>query len=175
MKCPACDSNLQEIQVSDLAVDVCQNGCGRIWFDNFELEKVDEKHDTLGEELLQIPRNQNLKVDPSQQRPCPKCENIQMMKHYASVKREVEIDECPSCGGTWLDCGELRQIRQQYATDEDREKAAHSYFSEIFDDQLAQMQTESKSELKQANKFAKMFRFICPSYYIPGEQEWGAF
>jgi len=28
-------------------VDVCQNGCGGIWFDNFELEKVDEKHETL--------------------------------------------------------------------------------------------------------------------------------
>jgi len=24
-------------------------------------------------------------------------------------------------------------------------------------------------------KISNMFRFICPSYYIPGKQDWGAF
>jgi len=68
-----------------------------------------------------------------------------MMKYFASVRYEVEIDECPSCAGIWLDCGELRQIRNQYATEEERKHAAQTYFSEIFDDQLAQMRAESEA------------------------------
>lgn len=175
MKCPACNSDLKQVKVSDLVVDVCQSGCGGIWFDNFELEKVDEQHETLGEELLQVPRNQNIPVDHSETRPCPKCENIYMRKHFASVRREVELDECPGCAGVWLDCGELKQLRNQYATEEDRENAAQSYFSEIFDDKLTQMQSESEEQANKAQKFSKMFRFICPSNYISGDQNWGAF
>jgi hypothetical protein len=28
-------------------------------------------------------------------------------------------------------------------------------------------------ELRKARRIAYAFRFICPSYYIPGEQDWG--
>ena len=34
-----------------------------------------------------------------------------MMRHPFSVKREIEIDECPNCAGYWLDHGELDAIR----------------------------------------------------------------
>ena len=39
MNCPACGNVLKEMTVSDISVDVCQGGCGGIWFDNFELKK----------------------------------------------------------------------------------------------------------------------------------------
>jgi len=29
--------------------------------------------------------------------------------------------------------------------------------------------------LESARKIANAFKFICPSYYIPGKQAWGAF
>lgn len=29
-----------------------------------------------------------------------------MMKHFFSVKKEVELNECESCAGIWLDTGE---------------------------------------------------------------------
>ena len=47
--------------------------------------------------------------------------------------------------------------------------------SEIFDNQLAQMKQASKDELNKAGKIANIFRFICPSFYIPGKQDWGTF
>jgi hypothetical protein len=31
------------------------------------------------------------------------------------------------------------------------------------------------SDLKKAQKVAHAFRFNCSSYYMPGEQDWGAF
>jgi uncharacterized protein len=37
MKCPACFNELTQLQVGSLVVDVCQGGCGGIWFDAFEL------------------------------------------------------------------------------------------------------------------------------------------
>jgi hypothetical protein len=37
------------------------------------------------------------------------------------------------------------------------------------------MLREDKSKLESARKVAGIFKFICPSYYIPGKQAWGAF
>lgn len=175
MKCPACDRELQTMKVSDLTVDVCKNGCGGIWFDNFELRKVDEQHEAAGEVLLDIGRAQIYKIDYSKTRSCPKCKTVNMIKHFFSVKKEVEVDECGSCGGIWLDYGELGKIRKEYTTEEARKKAALAYFAEIFDAKLEKMRAESEATQGKAKKIAKMFRFICPSYYIPGKQHWGAF
>ena len=63
-----------------------------------------------------------------------------------SVRRQVTVDECPNCGSYWLDVGELATVR-----------------------------SELGSEEEGAQKIAQIFRFICPSYYAPGNQEWGAF
>lgn len=175
MKCPACGNDLQKITVKDITVDACKGGCGGIWFDQFELKKVDEPHESAGESLLDIERNENLSSDRSKRRMCPKCEGIVMMQHFVSIKREVEVDECPKCAGFWLDYGELGRIRNQFESEADRKKAAAEYFSEIVDKDLARMRQESKEKSEKSQKIARMFRFVCPSYYIPGKQDWGAF
>ena len=36
MKCPACFNQVTEMQVGSLVVDVCDGGCGGIWFDVFD-------------------------------------------------------------------------------------------------------------------------------------------
>ena len=175
MDCPACEKTLTEKKVADIVVDVCENGCGGIWFDNYELEKVDEEKETAGEALLDIPFDPAVNVDYKKPRPCPRCEHKSMIKHFASVQEKVEVDECPACGGVWLDYGELGLIRSQYATEDERGEAAKAYFSKLFDPKLEAMHRKSEQDLKRARKFARMFRFICPSYYIPGKQHWGAF
>ena len=43
-----------------------------------------------------------------------------MAKNYSSVKREIQIDECYSCFGKFLDGGELEKIRAEYPTEEER-------------------------------------------------------
>ena len=175
MNCPACGNVLQAITVSDIMVDVCEGGCGGIWFDNFELKKFDEPHESAGEELLDIEQDPSIIVDRSQRLKCPKCDDVVMMRHFFSVKKEVEVDECPSCGGFWLDAGELCKIRILFATEQERERAAEEYFSEIFGGEIAAMKAEDQAKLDKIRKISNMFRFICPSYYIPGKQDWGAF
>ena len=175
MICPACVNDLKKLVVGGVTVDVCEGGCGGIWFDNYELRKFDEPHEAGGEKLLGIKRNESIRVDHSKKRNCPKCKNIMMLKHFFCTKQQVEIDECPGCGGLWLDFGELSQIRSQYRTEEERRKAAGEYFEEVFGKELAAMKDVSEENLKKARRIANIFRFICPSYYIPGEQDWGAF
>src|SRR5258708_15744673 len=102
MKCPACFNNLSQMQVGNLVVDVCHDGCGGIWFDAFELQRVDEENEAAGEPLLGIRRDERLVIDLSRKRECPRCSGIKMRRHYFSAKRQVEVDECPNCGGDWL-------------------------------------------------------------------------
>src|SRR5215471_19825938 len=124
MKCPACFNALTEIQVGSVAVDVCQNGCGGIWFDAFELERVDDEKESAGELLVDIHRDERVVVDPTRKRECPRCDGIKLQRHFFSAKRKVEVDQCPNCGGYWLDAGELEQIRTE-RTESAREKQAH--------------------------------------------------
>ncbi len=174
MNCPACGNVLKEITVSDVAVDVCDGGCGGIWFDNYELDKFDEPHEAAGE-LLDIEQDDSITVDHTKRLNCPKCSDVVMMRHFSSVKKEVEIDECSACGGFWLDVGELGSIRGLYDTEEERHQATEDYFSEVFGPTLAAMEATDQAKLDKARKIANMFRFVCPSYYIPDKQDWGAF
>jgi len=175
MNCPACGNELEKMTVGNVVVDVCQRGCGGIWFDNFEIEKFDEPHESAGEQLLDIERDESIVVDRIKRFNCPKCSDIVMMRHFFSVKKQVEVDECPGCGGFWLDAGELGKIRSLFDTEEERHKAAEEYFSEVFGGELAAMGAEDQAKFNKVRKIANMFRFVCPSYYIPGKQDWGAF
>jgi len=161
--------------VGDVTVDVCRGGCGGIWFDSFEFKKFDEPNESAGEELLDVEQDASIVVDHTKRLKCPKCDDLVMMRHFFSVKKEVEVDECPGCGGFWLDAGELRKIRSMFNTEEERHKAAGEYFSEVFGADFAAMQAEDEAKLAKARRVSNMFRFICPSYYIPGKQAGGAF
>ena len=169
MECPACQNQMKQIKASDITVDVCEGGCGGIWFDNFEIKKFNEPHESEGEQLLNIERKKDISVDRSKRLKCPKCDDIVMIRHFFSVKKEVEVDECPGCGGFWLDAGELAKIRSLFKTEQEREKAAEEYFSEIFGDQLDEMKAGSEAKAASIQKITNMFRFICPGYYIPGK------
>ena len=175
MECPACSGTLHEVVVEDITLDVCREGCAGIWFDNYELDKVDEAHESAGEPLLEIARNERVRVDHTRKRSCPRCDGQVMMQHFFSVKREVEVDECPACGGFWLDHGELGAIRTQFDTEDERKEAAEAYFEEVFGEDLDKMRSESREKLERVQRITRIFRFLCPSYYIPGKQSWGAY
>lgn len=176
MQCPACLNKLTQIDVNGVTLDVCKNGCGGIWFDAFEFKKFDEPHEPAGEELLNVPRNPNIHVDHSQRIKCPKCkEDIVMMRHFFSVKQQVEIDECPGCSGIWLDAGELARVRELFESEEARLAAFDEHFNKVFGKIIASEEAASNEELARARKFANFFKWACPSAYIPGKQSWGAF
>jgi uncharacterized protein len=120
MKCPACYNALTEMQVGSLVVDACQGGCGGIWFDGFELQRVDDHVEVAGETLLGIQRDEAVVVDTSRKRECPRCAGVKLHRHFFNARRRVEVDQCPNCNGYWLDAGELAAIREERARAQSR-------------------------------------------------------
>lgn len=115
MNCPACPNELTEFELGGVTLDACAGGCGGIWFDAHELQRVDERHEVQCEHLLRIQRDPRLVVDFSRKRSCPRCEGIKLKRHFFSAQKRVEVDHCPGCGGYWLDAGELEKIRGEVA------------------------------------------------------------
>jgi len=115
MKCPACSNALTEIRVEGIAVDVCEGGCGGVWFDAFELQRLEKLAGNTGGVIGTVTRNPDIRVDASRKRDCPRCPDIKLARHFFSARRRVEVDHCPNCGGYWLDAGELENIRREQA------------------------------------------------------------
>lgn len=127
MKCPACFNELSSLTLGKLTVDVCRGGCGGIWFDAFELQQVDEPHEPGAPWLVDIERDPHLHVDAQRKRACPRCPDVFLKRRHFSAKRRLEVDECPGCGGYWLDAGELEKIREEMEESAHEKQAAAAH------------------------------------------------
>lgn len=113
MNCPACSRPLTKLTVEGVDVDACHGGCGGLWFDNFELAKFDEPHESSVWEQVLVSVDPFVAVDYEAKRDCPKC-SVPMRRHFFSQQRRAHVDSCPQCGGNWLDTGELAQVRAEF-------------------------------------------------------------
>ena len=108
MKCPACKGPLREKGAGGMTLDVCYGGCGGIWFDPTEFERVDARAATTLHTVWQAPFEK--KVVLTEPRFCPRCPNQVLDRKWFSDLKKVEIDQCPKCNGVWLDAGEFSRI-----------------------------------------------------------------
>ncbi len=162
MECPACNRNLKQVNVVGVAVDICEDGCGGIWFDQTELEKFDERHEYDGGVLLDIHRDSNISIDMNKKRGCPKCRDVVMYKHFFSIKRKIEVDECYNCGGFWLDHGALSQIRKQFKTEGERDKATTKYIDPLVEKECGPILAKNEEKLIKTRKIVKLL--LSPFY-----------
>jgi len=49
-------------------------------------------------------------VKLTEPRLCPRCPELVLERKWFSDLKQVEIDQCPKCGGVWLDAGELEEV-----------------------------------------------------------------
>lgn len=126
MKCPACFNELRSFVIGGVTVDACDGGCAGIWFDAFELQRVDDKHEIAADSVLHLQSDPQLAVDFTRRRTCPRCAEIKLMRQLFSPEIRVEIDHCPQCAGYWLDAGELEKIRASKELHSKQEKASAS-------------------------------------------------
>jgi uncharacterized protein len=169
MNCPVCADTLTPVQAGNVTVDVCLGGCGGIWFDQFELQKLDGPQESSGEILINVKRHPALQVDPAQRRCCPRCEDIVMMRHFYSPRRRVEVDECPSCGGFWLDAGELAGIREEQQNPAEQQAAVDAYVNEVSAGVLDPMRAAGTEQAVRARRIGQVFRFGSPLRYRRSE------
>lgn len=160
MKCPACSTSLEKVTAGDITVDTCSRGCGGIWFDESELQKFDEEHEFLPDKLLG-PGAPKKTLDHQAIRKCPRCADEVLVRQFFDVKNQVEINQCWSCCGIWLDHGELETIRAQYETAEDRKAAVEAYAAEYVRESAKVMEkeaTERRQEDEQRERNMGAFR-----------------
>lgn len=136
MQCPACQSELQEIDLHDLKIDLCQDGCGGIWFDRFELNRLNKIHANTLQNLFKTATQKTKTNITKTKRRCPRDTTI-MQQHYHSVRKKIEVDTCPCCAGIWLDRNELDAIQNEYESQHEREEEASRFIEAAFQKILA--------------------------------------
>lgn len=107
MKCPACKNPLREKSAGEMTLDMCYGGCGGIWFDATELQRVSARAATTLHSIWNVPTSHVKLTEP---RRCPRCPELILERKWFSDLQKVEIDQCGKCGGIWLDAGEFSRI-----------------------------------------------------------------
>jgi Zn-finger nucleic acid-binding protein len=167
VNCPACHRALTRFTISGVTVDVCQDGCAGIWFDQGELRSFDGPSEEAGKALLGLISTPRVSVDVSQRRRCPKCPDSVLMRHFFSAKRAVMVDECPTCAGIWLDSGELQQIRTEYGSEGARKQAAQLCLEEILvGDRMNLMRREMNDQLPYDTSRSRMISSLLVAFYL---------
>jgi Zn-finger nucleic acid-binding protein len=147
MDCPVCGKSMVEEIFGNIRVDVCKNGCKGIWFDWGELKELDESNEGAGEALEEALKSPRINDADRGKLQCPKC-GIAMHAHKYKNAKEVNVDECYGCGGFFLDSGELREIRENYMSSEERD----AYIQKLIED------TPMAGETKKAGLRAEACR-----------------
>ena len=112
LRCPRSSSPLTRLRIGGVDTDVCED-CGGLWLDRLELARFEQADSLFGEALVaHLSQFAPTLVDHSFRLRCPHHQQTVMLRRKFSASVPVEIDECPQCGGIWLDSGELAQIRR---------------------------------------------------------------
>lgn len=111
-------------------VDVCKDGCKGLWFDWFELSKLDENLEGAGQALAAALEADRVSDDGRGQIKCPKC-SIPMHIHKYRHEHSVTVDECYQCAGFFLDAGELKAIRSGFMSEQEIKEFTDSIIKDI--------------------------------------------
>jgi Zn-finger nucleic acid-binding protein len=113
LNCPRCLTPLARLRLGGVDTDVCEH-CGGLWLDRLEVARFQNPADAFGDALVahlsQFPMPL---MDHSQRVRCPRHPAAVMRRRPFSAATPVPIDECPECGGLWLDANELAAIRRR--------------------------------------------------------------
>lgn len=107
--CPNADGCLKPVVALDrqgakIALDQCDN-CGGVWFDRYELFRLDEKEagkiDSVDEARFRQPAGQH------PQPICPRCGIGLNQFRDANIPENIQLLSCDQCGGFWVNHGAL--------------------------------------------------------------------
>jgi Zn-finger nucleic acid-binding protein len=110
MHCPKCQMNMEKLEHASIEVERCTN-CKGIWFDALELdhllktpgsEIIDTGHEKIGEQYNRKDRFA-----------CPKCSSQTMIRMVDARQPHIHFEQCKICGGSFLDAGEFRDLREE--------------------------------------------------------------
>ncbi len=158
LKCPACQHDMIKVFIPETGfnVDVCANGCGGIYFDNREFKHFDEPYENIDDISKALDNKNFIAVNENLPRYCPVC-GAKMVKNYSSMRKEVQVDECYSCGGKFLDYGELEKIRAEFNTEAERIADTMAYLYNTVGFEIKQQQEALKEARSKRSPLKKLF------------------
>ncbi|HAV65305.1 MAG TPA: hypothetical protein DCY13_23395 [Verrucomicrobiales bacterium] len=162
--CPVCVQPMTPLAVGRIVVDVCHDGCGGVWFDHFELQKLDEQHETEGDLLAHVGKHPDIARDPVVRLNCPRCADVVLRQHFFCANRKVEVDSCPACGGYWLDHGELGRIRAEFDTAAARALATEEFVRDLDNLHVKEACSRALDKAAQSRSLSAMFRLVGSRY-----------
>ena len=160
MKCPACQNELHEIVVAGIKVQACRGECGGLWFDRFQLKKIQALKPGIGQSLLTIERAEGVKIYRGAEHTCPACETTLLYRHFFSVDGNAEINQCSKCRGFWIDLAGLAKL-QSLPTSQIKQ-AVEKYFETVINEKISGMRLLHDDMAQQAQILIWILQFLCP-------------
>lgn len=112
LRCPRTAAPLVRLRIGGVNTDVCED-CGGLWLDRLEISSFERPESVLGEALVaHLEQFPAALLDHSLRLRCPRHPEVVMLRRAFSRSIPVAVDECPQCGGLWLDTDELAEIRR---------------------------------------------------------------
>ena len=110
--CPDCDVIMTQLSFLDVLVDTCPQ-CAGIFFDEGEVSQIrarggEKAFDDL-DSIVQ-PAPDYVPHEGSKFRRCPNCQSS-MHRYRYMYASPIFLDSCESCGGVFIEDGELKQMR----------------------------------------------------------------
>ena len=115
MKCPLDGNELaKQTYESNIEIDKCPQ-CGGMWLDDNELERIqDVSERDYSAEIERLPNvvDQAYAMALAGSKPAVNCAGCgqEMERTEHGGCSQILIDNCPKCGGVWLDEGELKAL-----------------------------------------------------------------
>lgn len=155
LTCPACGKTMEKVYIPSQGInlDICTEGCGGIYFDNREFDKFDEKHEDISEILRKLEGKTFAPADETVTRICPNC-GAKMVKNHSSIQQSIEVDDCYTCGGKFLDNSELVKIRAEYESNAERDEDILRYVYKQIGGELAR-QDEKYANISTRKTFVR--------------------
>jgi len=166
MNCPACNNELQTVEITGVKVQACAGSCGGLWFAWNAIKKLKERNPASGAELLHVERAEGVHTFRNAQHPCPHCIRTLLYRHCFSRLFRYEIDQCAKCAGFWVDVGSLAHLPLKSASEEDQQHGA-AYFKNLFEDNLKQSNLTHPDMQEAVQAIHHIFRFLTPPALFP--------
>lgn len=112
MKCPVCTTELANKYFQEIRLLHCPS-CGGLWVRKKKLGEVLKRYMSFLAERHDKAIGRRKRVNPWKVETvkiiCPECGRSMTKLNYA-YSSNVIVDTCETCGGTWLDKGEVEKI-----------------------------------------------------------------
>ena len=109
LKCPVCpDTLLVKHDENGTTVDYCEN-CGGLWLEEGELNKITRPHD--GD--IEFSIHEHAGEGEPTEKICPVCSDKPLVTKNFIEYSDIKIESCDTCGGVWLDKGELDAVNAE--------------------------------------------------------------